>query len=42
MYTHNLDPIILEFGVVSLRWYSLSYVVGILFGGGMEKKLFLG
>ena len=39
MYIHNLDPIIFEFGVVSLRWYSLSYVVGILFGWWYGKKI---
>ena len=39
MYTHNLDPIILEFGVISLRWYSLSYVAGILFGWWYGKKI---
>ena len=39
MYTHNLDPVILEFGVISLRWYSLSYVAGILFGWWYGKKI---
>ena len=39
MYIHNLDPVILEFGVISLRWYSLSYVAGILFGWWYGKKI---
>ena len=24
MYTHNLDPILLDFGLIVIRWYSLS------------------
>ena len=29
---HNIDPIIISFGVLKISWYSLSYVAGILFG----------
>tara|TARA_B100000965_G_scaffold397394_1_gene413878 strand:- start:531 stop:1310 length:780 start_codon:yes stop_codon:yes gene_type:complete len=32
MYVHNLDPILIDLGIVSLRWYSLSYILGILIG----------
>ena len=32
MYIHNLNPVILDLGVLSLRWYSLAYLVGIIFG----------
>ena len=39
MYIHNLDPVIVEFGAISLRWYSLSYIVGILFGWWYGNKI---
>ena len=41
MFTHNLDPIIFNFGVISIRWYSLAYVLGILIGWWLGKKLIL-
>ena len=39
MYTHNLDPVLLSFGLLSIRWYSLSYVFGILLGWWLGKKI---
>tara|TARA_A100001011_G_scaffold398230_1_gene501886 strand:- start:1816 stop:2595 length:780 start_codon:yes stop_codon:yes gene_type:complete len=39
MYIHNLNPIIFEFGILSLRWYSLAYLVGIIFGWWYGKKI---
>ena len=36
--THNLDPVILNLGFIDIRWYSLAYIFGILFGGGMGKN----
>ena len=39
MYTHNLDPILFSFGFLSIRWYSLSYVFGILIGWWLGKKI---
>ena len=39
MYTHNLDPVLIDFGFLAIRWYSLAYIFGILLGGGWEKKL---
>ena len=32
MYTHNLNPILLDFGFIAIRWYSLAYIFGIIFG----------
>ena len=40
MYTHNLDPILFSFGFLSIRWYSLSYIFGILIGWWLGKKIF--
>ena len=39
MYTHNLDPIILNFGFIDIRWYSLAYIFGILIGWWYGKKI---
>ncbi len=39
MYIHNLNPIIFDFGILSLRWYSLAYLVGIVFGWWYGKKI---
>jgi phosphatidylglycerol---prolipoprotein diacylglyceryl transferase len=39
MYTHNLDPVLLDFGIIVIRWYSLAYIFGIVIGWWMGKKL---
>ena len=41
MYTHNLDPILFEFGFISIRWYSLAYIFGILIGWWLGKKILI-
>ena len=37
MYTHNLDPILFDFGFLVIRWYSLAYIFGILIGWWLGK-----
>ena len=39
MYTHNLDPVLIDFGFLTLRWYSLAYIIGILIGWWYGKKI---
>tara|TARA_B100001057_G_scaffold61413_1_gene54800 strand:+ start:5293 stop:6078 length:786 start_codon:yes stop_codon:yes gene_type:complete len=39
MYTHNLDPVLLDLGFFAIRWYSLSYIFGILAGWWLGKKI---
>ena len=39
MYTHNLDPILFDFGFMAIRWYSLAYIFGILIGWWVAKKI---
>ena len=39
MYIHNLDPVLLDFGFISIRWYSLAYIFGILIGWWYGKKI---
>ena len=29
---HNLDPVLIDFGMFEIRWYSLAYIFGILAG----------
>ena len=32
MIIHNLDPVLIDFGVIQIKWYSLSYILGIILG----------
>lgn len=38
-WQHNLNPIILDFGAIQVRWYGLMYVIGFLIGGYLLGKL---
>ncbi|MFZ2101567.1 MAG: prolipoprotein diacylglyceryl transferase [Oricola sp.] len=35
----NIDPIIVQFGPVAIRWYSLAYIVGIVLGWRYARRL---
>ncbi len=39
MYTHNLDPVLLNLGFLQIRWYSLAYIFGIIIGWWLGKKI---
>ena len=39
MFTHNLDPVLFDFGLIIIRWYSLAYIAGILIGWWLGKKI---
>ena len=41
MFTHNLDPILFNFGLFAVRWYSLAYIAGILIGWWVGKKILI-
>ena len=41
MYTHNLDPVLFDFGFLVIRWYSLAYISGILIGWWLGKRIIL-
>ena len=41
MYTHNLDPVLFDFGFLVIRWYSLAYIFGILIGWWLGKRIIL-
>ena len=39
MMIHNFDPILIDFGVIQVRWYSLAYIFGILLGWWYGKTV---
>ena len=39
MYSHNLDPVLIDFGLITVRWYSLAYFFGIIIGWWLGKKI---
>ena len=41
MFVHNLDPVFLDLGIISIRWYSLAYIIGIILGWWLGKKIIL-
>ena len=41
MYTHNLDPVFIDFGFMVIRWYSLAYIFGIILGWWLGKKIII-
>ncbi len=41
MFINNFDPIAIQFFSFEIRWYSLSYIFGILFGWVLSKKFFI-
>ena len=41
MFINNFDPVALQIFSLEIRWYSLSYIFGILFGWILAKKLFI-
>jgi phosphatidylglycerol:prolipoprotein diacylglycerol transferase len=41
MFINNFDPIAFEILSLEIRWYSLAYIFGILFGWILSKKIFI-
>ncbi len=41
MFINNFDPVAFSFFIIDIRWYSLSYIFGILLGWFYIKKFFL-
>ena len=35
----SIDPVIVSFGSLSIRWYGLSYVIGLILGIFLIKKI---
>ena len=32
MIVHNFDPVLIDFGLFQIRWYSMAYILGIVLG----------
>ena len=32
MIIHNFSPVLVDLGLFEIRWYSLAYIIGIIFG----------
>ena len=41
MFINNFDPVAIEIFSFEIRWYSLAYVLGILVGWFLAKKIFI-
>ena len=41
MFTNNFDPVAFEIFSLSIRWYSLAYIFGIIFGWVYCKKILI-
>ena len=41
MFTHSFDPVLVNFGIIEIRWYSLAYIFGILIGWWYGKKIII-
>ncbi len=41
MFINNFDPVALEIFSLEIRWYSLSYILGIIIGWYLAKNYFL-
>ena len=41
MFINNFDPVAIEIFSFEIRWYSLAYIVGILLGWYLAKKVFI-
>ena len=41
MFINNFDPVAIEIFSLEIRWYSLSYIAGILIGWLLAKNLFI-
>ena len=39
MYIHDLNPVLINFSFFEIRWYSLAYILGILIGWWLAKKI---
>jgi len=39
MYIHNLNPVFINLNFFEIKWYSLAYILGILIGWWVAKKI---
>ena len=41
MFINNFDPVAIQLFSFEIRWYSLSYIIGIVLGWWIAKKIFI-
>ncbi len=41
MFINNFDPVAIQIFSFDIRWYSLAYIIGILIGWILSKKIFI-
>ena len=41
MFTNNFDPVAIQILSLDIRWYSLAYIIGILVGWILSKRIFI-
>ena len=41
MFINNFDPVAIQIFLIEIRWYSLAYIVGILLGWILSKRIFI-
>jgi len=39
MIIHNFDPVLVDFGLFQIRWYSIAYILGIIIGWAYAVKI---
>ncbi len=41
MFINNFDPVAIQIFSIEIRWYSIAYILGILIGWILSKKIFI-
>ena len=41
MFINNIDPVAIQLFSIDIRWYSLAYILWILIGWILSKKIFI-
>ena len=41
MFINNFDPVAVQIFSIDIKWYSLAYIVGILLGWILSKRIFI-
>ena len=41
MFINNFDPVAIQIFSLEIRWYSIAYIIGILLGWVLSKKIFI-
>jgi phosphatidylglycerol:prolipoprotein diacylglycerol transferase len=41
MFINNFDPVAIQIFSIEIRWYSLAYIIGILLGWVLSKRIFI-